>query len=96
MQMINNQLVHTDGFILPTCAKENEADQNLSLKTASDCEAIVNKLVTKVYLNRSSARKPATISLATLLLSSIANELYLNSALVQKILSDQVFCDYDV
>ena len=60
--------------------------RKLSLKTASDvvkahdCEAIAYELVTKVYLNRTSARKPAAISLVTLSLSSIANELYLNSA----------------
>ena len=51
---------------------------------AQDCQAIANELVTKVYLNRSSTCKPAAISLATLPLSSIANELYLNSALLLK------------
>ena len=60
--------------------------RKLSLKTASDvvkahdCEAIANELVTKVYLNRSSSGKPAAISVATLLLSPIASEVYLSSA----------------
>ena len=70
----------------PHVRRKMKRKRKLSLKTASDvvkahdCEAIAYELVTKVYLNRSSARKPAAISLATLPLSSIANELYLNSA----------------
>ena len=34
MQMMNNQLVRTDDFILPTCAQENEAEAETQFKNS--------------------------------------------------------------